>query len=250
MRHHPFDRATALGRRCRLYGASLAIFLLANPLTAQGTMLVGSVRDDRGVPVAGARILIRGEQVKAVTDADGVFRISGVPLGLTYVAARGPGVIPAVELLRITATDSLAFVLERFREGDDSVEYVMKAEKAWARDLERYAAATRASRTAFTLTDRDIALLAPAVTTDLFRGPVGFRVLGAGLTSVVITGSRNCVPTVFLDGSEQLSRFNVNEVRPRSIKLLLAYNSYAILPPQLRSFRADPLCGTIAILTR
>lgn len=250
MRHHPLDQTALLRRHDRLLLSSFALCLMAQPLAAQGSILVGSVRDDRGVPVAGAQILIRGAQVRAVTDADGMFRIAGVPLGLTYVAARAPGVLPAVELLRITAADSLAFVLERFRDGDDSVEYVLKAEKAWARDIERYAAATSAARTAFTLTDRDITQLGAAVTTDLFRGPVGFRVVGSGMTAVVVTNSRSCRPNVFIDGQEQLPRFNINEIRPRSIKLLLAFNSQAVLPPQLRSFRVDQLCGAISILTR
>ncbi len=247
MRHIPFDRNAGLGPFLR---AAVACCLAAQSLAAQGTSLVGSVRDDRGAPVPGAQILIRGDQARAVTDADGVFRITGVPAGLTWVAARAPGVIPAVELLRITSADTLEFVLERVREGDDSVAYVLKAEKGFARDLERYAAAASAARTAFTLTDRDIVQLAPAVTTDLFRGPVGFRVLGGGMTAVAVVNGRNCRPNVFLDGQEQLPRFNLNEVRPRSIKLLLAFNSFAILPPQLRSFRGDPQCGTIAILTR
>ncbi len=233
-----------------ILNASITFCLVAPPLASQGTTLIGSVRDNRGIPVAGAQILIRGMQENALTDADGVFRVSGVPLGITYVAARAPGVIPAVELFRVRATDSLEFVLERFREGDDTVAYVLDAEKAWARDIERYAEATSASRTAFALTRRDIAGLAPQVSTDLFRGPVGFRVVGAGMTAVAVASSRNCRPNVFIDGQEQLPRFNLNEIRPQTIKLLLAYNSYAILPPQLRSFRADPLCGTIAILTR
>ncbi len=216
---------------------------------AQGGVLTGSVRDDRGTPVAGVQILLRGNTMRTTTNELGEFRFTGVPVGITYVSARGPGILPVVELLRVTLQDTLEFVLDRAHEGEDS-SVVKAAEKAWARDVARYAAAVAASRTAVAFTARDIAGLQPAVTTDLFRGPVGFRVIGQGSTAVVITNNRNCRPNVFVDGQEQLPRFNVNEIRPRSIKLLLAFNSYAVLPPELRSVRVDQLCGAISILTR
>ena len=216
---------------------------------AQQGVLTGSVRDDRGTPLAGVQIQLRGNTMRTTTNELGQFRFTGVPVGITYVSARGPGVLPAVELLRVTPEDTLEFVLDRVHENEDST-VAISAEKAFESDVKRYAAATAAARTAVAFTKRDIAGIAPAVTTDLFRGPVGFRVIGQGSTAVVITSNRNCQPNIFIDGQEQLPRFNINEIRPRAIKLLLAYNSYAILPPELRSVRVDQLCGAISILTR
>jgi Carboxypeptidase regulatory-like domain len=234
---------------------SAGFLLVATGLTAvsagaQGTVLTGLVKDDRGLPVPGASVAVRGNAMRTMTDDAGAFRLVGVPVGLTYVSARGPGVLPAVELLRVTPDDTLEFVLERLHPNEDTTRIVRAAERAFERDVARYAAATAAARTAVSFTDRDIAERSPSVTTELFRLAVGFSVVGDGSAAVVVTKGYGCRPNVFVDGQEMVPGFNLNEIRPTTIKLLLAYNSFAILPAALRSLRVDQRCGAVSIITR
>ncbi len=219
--------------------------LVASTARAQGAVLVGSVRDDLGQPVVGAQIFVHGNSATAKTDADGRFRVQGVPYGLTYVAARGPGLLPAVELLRLAPNDSLDFVLDRVNEGTDGAR-IRSVEQSYLRDLKRFAWATDAARTGLALTDRDIAQRAPAVLTDLLRGVNGFKVVGIGYTARVQSSTNRCEPTVFIDDAEQVN-LNINDVRPSSLKLLLAFDSYAVLPPALRSLRTNASCGVISM---
>lgn len=239
-------RRVTVGRAAAIL---LALGTSVGALHAQGAVLTGSVRDNRGLPVAGAEVAVRGNAIRTRTDESGTFRFTGVPVGLTYVSARAPGVLPAVELLRITPQDSLQFILERIYDGEDSSAFVRSAERAYERDLQRYAAATSAARTAAVVTEREIAERSPALTTDLFRTMIGFQVIGNGVEAVVVTKTAGCRANVFIDGQEQV-RYNLNEMRPSAIKVLLAYNSFAALPPTLRSFRVEPRCGTISIITR
>ena len=239
--------AALLARRARatVLGVCAVSVVAASHARGQGALLVGSVRDDLGQPVAGAQISVRGKSAVAVTDADGRFRVPGVPYGLTYVAARGPGLLPAVELLRLAPNDSLDFILDRVNERTDGA-HIRNAEQGYARDLKRFAWATDAARTGLALTDRDIAQRSPSVLTDLLRGVNGFKVVGIGYSARVQSSSSGCAPTVFIDDAEQVN-FNINDVRPSSIKLLLAFDGYAVLPPALRSLRNNPACGVISM---
>lgn len=239
--------AALLARRARstVLGVCAVSVVAASHARGQGALLVGSVRDDQGQPVVGAQDFVRGNSATATTDADGRFRVPGVPYGLTYVSARGPGLLPAVELLRLAPNDSLDFILDRVNERTDGAR-IRNVEQSYVRDLKRYEWATDAARTGLALTDRDIAQRAPSVLTDLLRGVNGFRVNGIGYAARVQSSTNGCVPTVFIDDVEQVN-FNINDVRPSSIKLLLAYASFSILPPALRSLRTNAACGVLSI---
>jgi hypothetical protein len=163
------------------------------------------------------------------------------------VSARGPGLLPAVELLRLAPNDSLDFILDRVNERTDGAR-IRTVEQNYVRDLKRYAWATDAARTGVALTDRDIAQRAPSVLTDLLREVNGFRVIGIGYTARVQSSTNGCVPTVFVDDVEQVN-VNINDMRLSSIKLLLVYASFAILPPALRSLRTNVACGVLSITT-
>ena len=81
-------------RTCSLAAAltSLTLVLGAVPLTAQTGTLVGRVTDARtGAPITTAQVTITGTSLGAVVDADGRFRLVGVPPGPHEVRARSIG---------------------------------------------------------------------------------------------------------------------------------------------------------------
>jgi TonB-linked SusC/RagA family outer membrane protein len=87
--------------------AFLALALGAFPLTAQTGTLVGRVTDARtGTPVTTAQITIAGTSLGAVVDAEGRFRVAGVPPGPHEVRARSIGYQPASATFSVAADGS------------------------------------------------------------------------------------------------------------------------------------------------
>ncbi len=224
------------------------LLMLAPTLSAQSSPLLGSIVDDLGKPIEGARITVRGVKAHAYSDAAGHFVVASAPNGLIVVLAQAPLAFPAVELLQHRGVDSLAFIVQRIGEREDTT-IALRAEREALRLADRYARAAAASRSATAITDREITLRAPQVTTDLFIGIVGFRTSGSGFAGTVISVRDGCSPIVWVNDVEQI-RFSVNEVRPSAIKLLLAWNGYSLIPAHLRSVRAAATCGVIQIITK
>ena len=246
--HHsrPRGHATTSGlfsiaRVTALLGATAAA------LQAQPKTLVGSIRDNLGQPLAGAQITVRGVKTPATVDAEGRFVLNGVPDGLIVVTARSEGLVPVVDLIRHVTTDTLALVLTHLETRDDNAKLLAEAEADAKRIADRYERSVGASRSAKAFTDRDIKLRAPAVTTDLFVGVVGFTVDGTASDAGVWSVRDGCYPTVWVDEIER-PHMSLNDIRPSSIKLLLAWNGYAVLPARLRSVRAEPTCGAVLVL--
>jgi Carboxypeptidase regulatory-like domain len=250
MRHAVFSGfSSALRRRCVLGGCLVSLTAAGPALQAQRSDLIGFVRDERGQPVADARISVRGTKTQLVSDADGRFAAPALPHGLTVVTAQRGGAFPAAELLNFGPTDTLNFVLTAVGLRDDSVTAIRDAEQVYKRLVDRYSRATSASRSAKAFTERDIQRRAPAVTSDLLVGVVGFTVAGGGSGAQVYSVRDGCEPTIWIDEVERVN-FALNEIRPTMIKIMLAWNGYAVIPASLRSTRVEPSCGAISILTR
>jgi hypothetical protein len=227
---------------------ALALTTIMAPCGLAQSPLHGTIVDEAGKPVEGARITVRGLKQKAFSDADGQFVLAAAPTGLIVVTAQAPWAFPVVDVLRRKESDSLSFVVQRLSAREDTA-VALKAEREAGRLSEVYGRAADASRSAALFTDRDIVALAPAVTTDLFIGVVGYRVTGGGFGATVTSVRDGCYPTVWVNDVEQV-RFNINEIRPAAIKLLLIWNGYSLIPASLRSVRAEPTCGAVSILTK
>lgn len=96
-------------RTCSLAAAlaSLTLALGALPLIAQTGTLSGRVTDARnGAPVTTAQITITGTSLGAVVDAEGRFRVVGVPPGRHEVRARSIGYQPAIAAFSVAADGS------------------------------------------------------------------------------------------------------------------------------------------------
>jgi TonB-dependent SusC/RagA subfamily outer membrane receptor len=96
-------------RTCSLAAAlaSLTLALGALPLIAQTGTLAGRVTDARnGAPVTTAQITITGTSLGAVVDAEGRFRVVGIPPGRHEVRARSIGYQPAIAAFSVAADGS------------------------------------------------------------------------------------------------------------------------------------------------
>ena len=82
----------------RLLAAALMVFGLAAPAAAQSAaVVVGSIVDQTGAPLAGVRVTIRGVAVRmAATGAAGDFTFPDVPEGSAVPSAWTLGAVPAL----------------------------------------------------------------------------------------------------------------------------------------------------------
>ena len=244
--------ARTVPARSRFYlrDAAIALVMLgtATCLRAQHS-IPGVVRDELGQPIAGAEVVVGRSAQRVVTDADGRFVVTSVYAGVGYLTARAPGTLPTADLLRFSSHDSLNIRLDRISDSTDSAKQRASAERSLTRVVALYASASASARTGAAFTDRDIAQRSTAYTTDLFREIVGFRIVGGGQTANVYTVKGQCAPIIMMDGRER-QNMRLKEIAPSSIKLLVAYNAYAILPPDLRVFRVDPACGLVSVTSK
>lgn len=225
-----------------LFGASLATTASAQ------TVLVGKVTDETGTPIPGAEVQVGSVQGRFTTDAEGWFRVTGVPVGLYYFGVRRIGYRPAADLLRYSTGDTIDVVLERISPELDTVKVQARADAMWMRELRRFELAIDASRFGTVISEDDIAKRRPIWTSDLFTTQAGFTVDGGGVTARVISTRGRCVPTLVIDG--QLARgFNVNDIAPSFIKLMVVYRTANNAPAQLQMVGGNPNCGLIAIFT-
>jgi len=239
---------------CRLARRAVALFTVAllgltfaQPASAQ-TVLVGKVTDESGTPIQGAEVQVGSVQGRFTTDADGWFRVTGVPVGLYYFGVRRIGYRPAADLLRYSSGDTIDVVLERISPELDTVKVQARADAMWKRELRRFELAIDASRFGNVITEEDIAQRRPIWTSDLFMQQAGFRVDGNGATARIVSTRGRCIPALFIDG--QLARgFNVNDIAPQFIKLMVVYRTANNAPAQLQAVGGNQNCGLIAIFT-
>lgn len=235
--------------RTHIVGALLsAVPLLPAFAQGQGAMLVGFVKDDLGRPLEGAEVRVRGRDQTVLSDADGRFRIANVPVGLLDIGARRIGFLPLADLIRFSPTDTVLFTLDHIGQRLDTVRVQRRADAAWERDLRRYASAVDASRFGKVVTERDIDEQHTQFTTDLLQSTSGFVVIGSGAGASVLSTRGRCAPTLFLDGLA-VPGYPLNNVSPRSIKLMVVYRDGVTMAPELLSVRANPACGAISITT-
>lgn len=239
-----------LTRKVGMIAAGLLLLMAPLGAGAQGGTLFGRVMDVDGQPLPGAEVKLGPNDTKVVTGYDGAFRVPDMKFGLYYFGVRKVGYHPASDLLRFSVGDTLDVVLERIEATKklDTVQVQARADAALDRELRRYESAIQAARFGIVVTEADIESRRPTWTSDLFNAMNGFIVIGGGGSARVVGSRSQCLPSVFLDG-QFAKGFNVNDIPPQFIKLLVAYRSAASVPPQFQDIRGNANCGTIVVFT-
>jgi outer membrane receptor protein involved in Fe transport len=182
---------------------ALMVFGLAGPAAAQSAaVVVGSIVDQTGAPLAGARVTIRGVAVRmAATGAAGDFAFSDVPNGDYEMSAELSGFERARREVRVLAgervTVSLALRVAIL------AETIVTAAKAGERDLQSVPMAVSAVSSAEiarlgTQTVSDTPALAPSVTFSQNTGWGQLTIRGIG-ASTLLAGS-DPSSAMYLDG--------------------------------------------------
>lgn len=248
MRPHGHERRRATPRwRWSLRGACVVLGLAATNAASAQLPMVGRVSTQAGRPIDGAEVRVSSQRTRYFTDSTGLFRVPDVGDGLVSFGVRRLGFQPFAELWRVRPGDTLDIVLDAVALGLDTVEVVAELEEEWERSLRRYGIMLRDARLGSIITASDIANRQPQWLSDMLVGQVGFTVIGNG-TGAQVLGRARCRPNVFVDGQFAMG-FNLNNVQPGAIRLMVLYRNFTALPSQLQLPFADRRCGGIVIFT-
>lgn len=213
------------------------------PATSGTATISGVVVGTGEQPVPDAQVRIANARSSARTDSLGRFTLSGLPAGtqmlearrIGYLAARvpvelrsGQAVSRRVVLTRAVSLDSVRIIAMRSR--------YPEMEQRRRRGLGRF------------LDQSDIEKRNPFQTSDLLRMMPGFRVVGDGLDSRIISTrghsgfSGPCETNVVIDGMQHM---DIGMVHPADIAGIELYRGPGEAPIQY-----DSRCGVIVIWTK
>lgn len=219
----------------------------ANTIMRGSARLAGSVRGPDRHPIGGAKVLVWGTGVTAVSGGDGKFEMEGLPAGTFSVEARALGFTPtrtAVDLASGTTASVVLAVSERAN--TLSTVTVMGKRSNAARDLTGFLQRSRSGFGHY-ITAADIERRSTIDITDALRTTPGLRV-SPGRFGYQVYARGGCSPEVYLDGmrmyqgAEDIDQF----VRPEQVAGIEVYTGVAGAPMQY----PPNGCGSILIWTK
>ena len=221
--------------------------------TPHGKLIVGTVRDDAGVPIEGAEIFAGQAAVATRTDAAGAFAIRSSMQGLVALGARQQGYRPALDVLRLASgagTLELAFVLPVVEYRGDSAQYVRASGGSLPAEVaamqQRFSAGASA-----VFTWRDVDARQVQSLSQLIEGGVpGVSVRRTRTGNGRVTSSRMaspCTPLLVVDGLAWRNGGTVDDIPPPIVQTVEVYRGGSTAPMRLGF---DTACGAIVITTR
>jgi hypothetical protein len=237
-----------------LGGCMLGAFAFPVLLSAQGAQgtISGIIRDSSGTALSGAEIRLDSPSRRAVTDASGEFRLSGIPAGKLEVRVRRLGFLPESTAVLIepgmetpvnVRLTPVAFRLP-------TVEVLRKSEPYDSRLAGFNARKER--QVGRIVTREQLDRMSSARLVDALREVPGvqLRSLRGGGTSLVLRGSR-CAPLVFIDGfPADAGVMDLDMIDLASVEGIEVYSGAATVPAEFMGARETHGCGVIAIWSR
>lgn len=217
--------------------------------------LRGVVRDGQGKPLAEALVGVMGTPRSARTDAEGAFRIAGIPAGTRAVEARSIGLVPLTVSMDFATNAARETVLLLDRQAQYLRPVTVLGRRYDISDATGFESRRRQAGGQF-VSAADIAKHPSFDLLDVLARISGVRIeyRTAGRPSPLMRGDgmRFCQPNYYLNGVyyhidadwpfEDLSAF----VPPDRIRGVEVYSGSGIIPP--RFDRSAPTrCGSIVI---
>ncbi len=237
------------GVRCAL---TCALFAGGGDLHAQlfnGTLDV-FVGTSEGVPLEGARVVIQGEGIGALTDGRGWARINGLPAGVRTVEVHYLGFAPedAVVDLRADGTTTVHFHLGARPIALAPLTVTARRSILYSRGFYR----RKASGQGTYLTRAEIVEMRPRLMSDVLRRIAGISVSTSfgDRSNVSIRGAgtpSGCPIQYYIDGT-MTGVFNIDDIPPQVVEGMEIYRGAATIPTEFNKGRAT--CGVVVIWTR
>lgn len=236
--------------------------LLAPEMVWRGSAtLTGSVRDERGQPVPGARVFVRGTNLAGTSSDRGYFALDSLPGGTHTLEVRALGYLPATAIVHLAAerpAQAEVFI------GDRAVtlETVrVQATLVFSRNLAKFQANRERNYGGTFVGPREIERFRGMRFSNLLQGIPGVRLSYAGGFSILMdyTGADDdstrasrglCVPAFYVDG--QRSQYTGAELeglyRADEIAGVEVYVRESQRPVEFQD--QNTRCGAIAVWTR
>lgn len=240
--------------RWSVVGCVLATTAFSPILPAQEPhgSVVGTVLDSLVGPLSGAQISVQGTNIRAVTDASGVFRLSRLPAGDATLLLRRLGYRPDSQTVRVNpiAETRLEIRLAALAMRLPTVEVRRRAEPYDSR-LAGFNA-RKEKHVGHYVTREDLDRMSSARFIDALRRIPGvqMRMIRGGGTTVSLRGSR-CPPLVFIDGfPASAGVMDLDMLDLASVEGIEVYSGVATVPPEFMGARGTHGCGVIAVWSR
>jgi outer membrane receptor protein involved in Fe transport len=190
----------------------------------------------------------------ARSDSLGRYRVGGLAPGAYLMRVRRLGAAVQIERVAVDvgerATRDVSLRNVQLLEG---VTVTATAGRGFG-DASGFARRREAGQGGVFLTEAQITARAATTTEQLLRGIIGLRFIRSMTGDVIAVVDRGPLTIknfscqgvgVFIDGSEAVQPFDVNQIPPTFIRAVEYYAGPAATPPELRS--AKTVCGTLAI---
>ncbi len=213
--------------------------------------LIGHVVDSAGAAIAGAEIsLLRNDQVRAVTNDSGAFRLNGVPSGSNVFAVRRIGYQAATftAVLKPGRVSRANFPLSIMVQALAPVQVSDTAVVShW---LDEFNARKAQHRGTF-ITREQIVAANDRMGSDILRTIPGVRVTQNRTGSTIVlftrTTTRPCLPTMYVQGmpyTGQLDDFNADDIEAAEV-----YIGVSEIPPEFDRGNKG-ICGVVSLWMR
>jgi hypothetical protein len=220
--------------------------------------LMGIVRDERGLGVAGARVLVRGTNVATTSSDRGYFSLDSLPGGTHTLEARAVGYLPATSIVHLTP-DQPAQVEVFIGDRLVTLEAVkVTATLVFSRNLAKFQTNRERNLGGIFVGPREIERFRGMRFSNLLQAIPGVRLSYRDGFSVLLDyigtddgqSAGLCVPTIYIDG--QRSQYTAGEIeglyRAEEIAGLEVYVRESQRPIEFQDMNSR--CGAIAIWTR
>jgi hypothetical protein len=217
-------------------------------------VVTGVVTNRGGVPIGGARVVVNGSTARSVTQDDGSFSLSGVPLGTQVLEVRQMGYLPEMMTIDVIPNGENRVTVRLGTVNTEGVQLSgVEVRAAAAKNaLERVGFFKRRNReTGRFYTEAEIDKMQPVVMSDILRRVPGLYVVGSGRSVTVVSSRGNTCVRYLIDrqGFTAESGVSIDEfVNPTDVAAIEFYQASAV-PMELRGARVTG-CAVVVIWTR
>jgi hypothetical protein len=244
--------------RPRRHFAAALMLAGFHALSAQSNRatLVGTVRDSAGAALGGVRIMTVPAGAIAITDSSGRFALRDLAAGPTRFTVRRIGFQPGEFSLDLKAGDTLDYDLRL----DEAAVPIpgMETEGVSTADqvLKKFYDHRASGGGGHFIVRADIERQRPERLSDMLRSIPGLELFSDPARQRKVRAARSnlgafgdCPIEYWIDGV-RAEGFTIDEMAPQDVEAMEIYSGPSTLPPEYRTTRGTPGCGTIAIWTR
>lgn len=216
-----------------------------------GARLTGTVRDDRGNPVAGAHVSIWSSGRNATTSDRGAFAIDSAPGGTHTLEIRALGFVPAQRTVHLSPMEDAAIHVALGERTTTLPTVAIRGRLLYSRHLTQFEARRRSSPFGQFFTSDKLENLPRMKLSSLMMQASGVTVTGGPKPQIVMRrGSGYCMPTFYVDGVRTFMNTDEMDAWFRSDDLagVEVYPRTALVPVEYQGLLTG--CGVIGLWTR